>query len=184
MKIAEQGFFRWCFWAFFQWRGEMRRLPYILAFFAFVLVVRIHVSAAAQWLAVNVLPPPGNVVPDPAYAASLALTPAIIPFLLPVCYCYIVLDVKRLRSIGAPLLPAFLFSGLTPFVPIFAPQLTEATVLTTFAYPAILAVIPAQEDRLPLPEKKARTWKRIATGNGTPRRLRGKDIKEWRIVRQ
>jgi hypothetical protein len=36
MKIAEQGFFRWFFWAFFQWRGEMRRLPYIVAFLGFV----------------------------------------------------------------------------------------------------------------------------------------------------
>jgi hypothetical protein len=141
-------------------------------------------TAAAPWLAVTVLPPPGNAVPDPAYAASLASTTAIIPFLLPVCYCAIVFDVKRLRSIGAPLALAFIFSGMTPFVPIFASRLTEVAIMITFAYHAILALIPAQEDRLAPLEKKARTWKRVATGDGTPRRLRGKDITEWRIVRQ
>jgi uncharacterized membrane protein YhaH (DUF805 family) len=184
VNIAEQGFIRCFFWAFFSWRGEIRRLPYALAFFGFVLLARIYASAAAQWLAVTLLPPPGNVAPDPAYVTALASTTAFLPFLLPVCYCAVVLDLKRLRSIGAPAFLAFLLSGLTPLVPFFAPSLTEMTALSSFAYHAILAVIPAKEDRLDPQEKKARTWKRIATGDGSPRRLRGKDIKEWRIVRQ
>lgn len=183
MTIADAGFFRWLFWALFSWKGRIKRLPYVGSFFCLVLVVRIYINAAAQWLAVNTLPPPGGAAPDPAYVLGLTSSQHIVPFLLPICYIYIVLDIKRLRSIGAPLAPAFLFSGITPFVPIFAPGFAEAVVMTTFAYHAILAVIPAKEDRLSPLERKYRTWQAIATGNGAPRRFTGKEIKHWRIVR-
>lgn len=184
MRFSDAGFLRWTAWAFFSWQGRIKRLPYAATFFALVLVVRAYATAAAQWMAVNVLPPPPGVALDPAYVAKVATSPEMAIFLLPVCYIYIVLDVKRLRSIGAPLALAFVFSGLTPFVPLFAPTLAQIIILTTFAYHAILAVVPAAEDRVSPLERKAGLWRSLATGTGMPRRLRGADIKFWRIVRQ
>lgn len=189
MKAADVGFFRWLVWALFSWKGKIKRLPYIGSFFCLILVVRVYIGVAAQWLAVNVAPPPAGVPLDPAYAVSLATSLYIVPFLLPVCYIYIVLDVKRLRSIGLSDLQAglaaLLFSGVTPFVPILVePAFQQMIVMTTFAYHAILAVIPAKEDRMSPLERKYRTWQAIATGDGTPRRLPGKAVKSWRIVRQ
>lgn len=184
MQVAKDGFIRWFFWAYFSWRGEMKRLPYALGYFAFMLLVPVYTSVAAQWLAVNVVPPPGGGAPDPAYAISLTATTYILPFLLPICFISIALDLKRLRSIGGPLALAFAFSLATVLAPIYAPGLLEMISLTSFAYRAILAVIPAKEDRLSPLERKARTWERLATGTGSPRRLSGKQITEWRIVRQ
>jgi hypothetical protein len=189
MKAADVGFFRWLFWALLSWQGKMKRLPYIGSFFCLVLTVRIYVNFATQWLAVNAVPPPAGVAPDSAYMISLATSQYIVPFLLPICYIYIVLDIKRLRSIGLNTwqagLIALVFSGVTPFVPIVvAPAFQQLIIMTTFAYHAILAVIPAREDRISPLERKYRTWRAIATGNGTPRRLPGKAIKSWRIVKQ
>lgn len=188
MKVADAGFFRWIAWALFSWNGTIKRLPYLGSFFCLVLVVRVYVSAAVQWLAVNVAPPPPGVELDAAYVATFATSRYIIPFLLPVCFIYLMLDVKRLRSIGLSSLHALgvalIFSGLTPFAPIAAPAFANMVVMTTFAYHAILGVIPAAEDRISPAERKYRTWRALATGDGTPRRLRGKDIKTWHIVRQ
>lgn len=188
MKAADVGFFRWIVWALFGWNGKIKRLPYLGSFFCLILVVRIYVSAAVQWIAVNLAPPPAGVELDAAYVATLVTSHHIIPFLLPACFIYVMLDVKRLRSIGLGSLPslgvALLFSGLTPFAPIVVPAFANMVVMTTFAYHAILGVIPAEEDRISPLERKHRTWQAIATGDGTPRRLRGKDIKTWHIVRQ
>ena len=169
-------------WALFSWRGRIKRMPYAVCFLILALLTRPLMTMAAQTMAVYVLPPPEGTVLDFAYVTSLTLRPEIIPVLLPFCYMYIVLDIKRLRSIGAPLILAFIFSGLSPFVPLIAPDFAEMAAMTAFAYHAILAVIPAKEDRMSPLERKYRTWQSIATGDGTPRRLSGKDITSWRVV--
>lgn len=184
MTIAEHGFFPWVGWAFFNWRGRIKRLPYALGFLCLVLLVRIYTSAVAQWIAVNVAPPPQGIPLDPSYVGEMMHSPHIVPFLIPIAYLFIVLDIKRLRSMGAPILLAVVFSGLSPFVPVYFPGIQETSVMTMFAYHAILAVVPAKEDRLSPLERKALVWKALATGSGMPRRLRGRDIKSWHIVRQ
>lgn len=184
--MADVGLARFINWALFSWNGSIKRLPYLGIFFGLVLVARIYLSIAAQWMATNAVPPPDGLKPDAAYVVGLMGSLYIVPFLLPICYIYIMLDIKRLRSIGLGSLPALsmalVFSGLTPFAPIVAPAYIDMVAMTTFAYHAILGTIPAAEDRISPLERKYRVWQAIATGNGTARRLRGKDIKRWHVV--
>lgn len=182
MRVRDKGFLLWLVWAFFDWRGVIKRLPYAIAFFSFSLLVNPYVTIAAQTVAVYFLPPPAGVELDPAYVRQVASSLHMIPFLLPICYMFTVLDMKRLRSIEAPRILAVIFALVSVFVPIFAPAYAEMSAMTVFAYHAILAVIPAKEDRLSPSERKYRTWQAIATGDGTPRRLSGRDIKTWHIV--
>ena len=182
MRVRDKGFPVWLVWAFFDWRGTVKRLPYAIAFFAFTLLVNPYVTIAAQAVAVYFLPPPPGVEMDAAYVRQVAGSLYILPFLLPVCYLFAALALKRRRSLGGPLVLAPLFALLSVFVPLFAPAYAEMTGMTSFAYHAILAVIPAREDRISPQERKYKTWQAIATGDGTPSRLRGKDIKHWHVV--
>ncbi|MDR0339672.1 MAG: hypothetical protein LBH65_05275 [Desulfovibrio sp.] len=188
MKMNDVGFPRWLLWALFSPAGRIKRLPYVVSFVILTLFIGPYTRAMAEITALHMFPPEGGAAIDVAYVQALASSSAMIPALLPVFFVYCMLDIKRLRSLGLSLsilLPlAVAFAALTTYPAILAPGLLQPIALTGFAYHAILAVIPAKEDRLHPLERKAMTWKAIATGDGTPRRLSGKDIKQWRIVRQ
>lgn len=188
MKFSDVGLLRWIFWAYLSWKGVIKRLPYAIGFFALVICVQTYTTAVAQWVAVNIAPPPAGMELNAEYVVSIASSIHIAPFILPVCYIYMALDFKRMRSVGLSALPAFgialFFSGAGPFMPIFVQGAGQATAMIVFAYHAILAILPAAEDRLSPLERKYKTWQSIATGNGTPCRLSGGDVKEWRIIRQ
>lgn len=184
MQLAKAGFPRWFAWAFFSPSGRIKRLPFAACSFILYLLLIPYVSIAAQTLAVYVLPPPEGGQPTLEYVRGLSLSAAIIPLLLPACSIRLCLDVKRLRSIGASVLIAVPFAALFLFSPLLPAELGEMNSMTVFAYLAILAVIPAKEDRMSPLERKYRTWQAIATGNGAPRRLSGAEITSWRIVRQ
>ncbi len=184
MRFRDKGFLPWLGWALLSWRGSIKRMPYAVSFFCLLLVTPIYVRIAAESLAVYLLPPPPGVELNPAYVRGLAGSAAMLPLLLPVLYVFVALDIKRLRSAGGPLILAVIFAVLTLAGPIFAPGAAEMLSLTGFAYHAILAVIPAKEDRISPQERKYRTWRAIATGDGSPRRLAGKDVKVWHVVRR
>lgn len=184
MQVAKVGFPRWFAWAFFSPGGRIKRLPYALSSFCLYLLLIPYIPVAAQIMALYILPPPGGARPDLEYVRSLAMSASIMPLLLPVCYVRLCLDFKRLRSIGAPLVIALPFAALLLFSPLIPPDFGEMNSMTILACLAILSVIPAREDRLSPLERKYRTWQAVATGDGTPRRLSGKEILSWRIVRQ
>lgn len=184
MRVRDKGPLLWLVWAFFSWRGRIKRIPYAVAFVLLVMLARLYVTIVAQTVAVYLFPPPGGAEIDLDYVRQLAASTHIVPFLIPAFYMYTVLDIKRLRSIGAPLVLSAVFAAISLLVPIFLPQFTEMSAMTVFAYHAILAVLPAKEDRMSPYERKYKLWQSLATGDGTPRRLSGKDIKHWHIVRQ
>lgn len=184
MQLAKVGFITWFSWAFFSWKGRMKRLPFAVASLCLYLLLVPYVPIAAQTLAVYFMPPAGGGSPDLEYVRTLANSVYMVPLLLPVCYMRLCLDFKRLRSIEAPLLIALPFVGLLLFSPVLPPDLGQMSTLTIFAYLGIMAIIPAKEDRVSPHERKYRTWQAISTGDNKPIRLRGKDIKGWRIVRQ
>lgn len=187
MKMADVGFFRWISWVLFGWQGKVKRLPFLVGFLFLVLFAGPYTNAMVQVLAVYFVPPPGGAAPGAAYALSLTRHIGMVPLLLPVFYIYTVLDLKRLRSIGmAPPLGmglALLMAAMATYGALYMPGLVQIIAMTVFAAHAILAVIPAEEDRVHPLERKARTWKEIATGNGQPLRLSGKAVKHWHIVR-
>lgn len=186
MKVADVGIFRWFFWALFSWQGCIKRLPFLIGFLFLVLFAGPYTNAAAQVLAVYFVPPASGAAPDQAYVLSLLRHPGMAPALLPIFYVYMALELKRLRSIALDarlcLGLSFLLAALSTYGALYMPSLLQPIAMTTFASHAILATIPAKEDRLHPLERKAKTWKAIATGDGTPRRLSGKDIKHWHVV--
>lgn len=184
MTLAEHGFLRWFFWALFSWRGRMKRVPYAFFTLFLLLLQKTYLSIAMQVLAVYIIPPPDGGVPTMEYAVGLGTSLYMVPMMLPLFLLRLSLDVKRLRSIGAPLLLAPVLGSILLFSPIFPERIVEMANLTVVAYIGILAIIPSQEDRMHPLQRKARTWRAIATGDGTPVRLSGKDIKGWRIARQ
>lgn len=184
MQIAKDGYLRWFFWAFFSWKGRIKRLPFAGATFCLMLFQVPYLSFAIQFLAVYIVPPADGSFPTPAYASEMGRTMAMIPFMLPIALLRFGLDIKRLRSIGAPLAIAAVFGVLFLISPIFTPGITEMINMTTIAYLGILAILPAKEDRMSSLERKHRAWQSLATGDGTPRRLSGKDILSWKVVRK
>ena len=184
MQLAKVGFLRWFAWAFFSPSGRIKRLPYAISAFCLLLLLKPYTAIAVQTLAVYIMPPPEGAAPTIEYVRELSLSWHIVPLLAPICYMRLCLDIKRLRSVGTSLLICLPFAAMFLFSPIIPPEYGEMNSLTIFAYLAILAVIPAREDRMNPLERKYRTWQAIATGDGTPRRLSGKDIKSWRIMRQ
>ncbi len=184
MPPCKAGSPRWCLWAFFSPVGTIKRLPFAVCTFILYLLMQPYVSAAIQILAVHILPPPDGGRPSPEYARALAMSASAIPLLLPLCFMRLCLEMKRLRSIGVSPLIALPFAALFLFSPLIPPSLGEMSTLSAVAYLGILAVVPAKEDRMSPLERKSLTWRAIATGNGTPRRLSGAEILSWRIVRQ
>ncbi|MCL1939184.1 MAG: hypothetical protein FWG04_00790 [Desulfovibrionaceae bacterium] len=184
MRVAKVGFLRWLGWAFFSPSGQIKRLPFAGTSFLLYLLLILYTPIAAQILAVYILPPPGGGPPSVDYVRGLALSPALIPLLLPGAYMRLCLDLKRLHSIGAPRIIAVPFVSLFLFAPLIPANFSEISSLGVLAYLAILAAIPAREDRMDPLERKYRTWQAIATGNGTARRLSGREILSWRVVRQ
>lgn len=184
MRLAEAGFPIWFVWAFFSPGGRIKRLPFMVSSFILYLLLSPYLNIAAQILAVYILPPPEGGPPSPEYVKALSMSAPGVLLMLPVCYIRLCLDVKRLRSIGAPVLIAVPFAALLLFSPLIPVALGEMNSMGIFAYLAILAVIPAREDRMSPLERKYRTWQAIATKDGTPRRLSGKEILSWRIVPQ
>lgn len=184
MRLAKVGFLRWFFWAFFSPNGRIKRLPFAISSLILYLLLIPYVPVAAQTLALYWLPPPDGAAPSLEYVRGLAMSASIIPLLLPVCYMRLCLDLKRLRSVGVPLLIAVPFVALFLLSPLIPAEYGQMSTMTILGYLAILAVVPAREDRLSPQERKFRTWQAIATGNGAPRRLSGSQILSWNIVRQ
>lgn len=184
MQVAKAGFLRWLFWALFSFSGRIKRLPFVGATFVVMLLQVPYLSFAMQVLAVFIMPPADGTHPSPEYMAQVRNTLPMVPLLLPIFYLRLALDMKRLRSIGAPVAIAFAFGLLFLLSPIYPESITEMANMTIIAYLGVLAIIPSKEDRMSPLERKFKTWQAIATGDGTPRRLSGKDILEWRIVRQ
>lgn len=184
MQAAKVGLFRWFIWALFSFSGRIKRLPFAGATFIVMLLQVPYLSIAMQTLAVYILPPPDGSHPSPEYMAQVRNTLAMVPLMLPICFLRLALDIKRLRSIGAPVAIAIAFAALFLFSPVYPPSITEMANMSMIAYIGVLAIIPSKEDRMSPLERKYNTWKAIATGDGTPRRLTGKDIHEWRIMRQ
>jgi hypothetical protein len=183
MRAPKVGFLRWLGWAFFSPDGQIKRLPFAGTSFLLYLLLILYTPIAAQVLAVYILPPPGGGLPSVDYVRGLALGPAFIPLLLPGAYMRLCLDLKRLHSIGAPRIIAVPFVSLFLFSPLIPADFREISTMIVLGYLVILAVIPAKEDRMEPLERKYRTWQAIATGDGTPRRLSGRDILSWRVVR-
>ena len=184
MRVAQVGFLRWLGWAYFSPGGQIKRLPFAGASFLLFFLLILYVLIAAQILAVYILPPPEGGPPSVHYMRDLAMSSALVPLLLPGAYMRLCLELKRLRSIGAPLIIAVPFVSLYLFSRIIPENFREISSLSVLAYLAILAVIPAKEDRVEPLERMARTWQTVVTGDGTPRRMSGKDILAWRVVRQ
>ncbi|MDL2316564.1 hypothetical protein LJC59_05725, partial [Desulfovibrio sp. OttesenSCG-928-A18] len=173
MTISEHGFLRWIAWALFSCNGRIKRFPYAFAFFFLILLMRIYINLATQLIAAYFVQVPAGMELNPEFFAALATSNYVLPFMVPVFYIYVALDIKRLRSIEAPMIPliACAFAAISCLTPVFFPALGEMAAMTTFAYHAILALIPAKEDRLHPLERKARTWKALAKGDGQPIRL-------------
>ena len=184
MRVRDKGPLRWLAWAFFSWTGKIKRRPYADGFGVLLLVRSLYQNAVVRTVAEYIYPPAGGGPVSLEYITDLAKSPRILPFLLPLVYMYSVLGFKRLRSIEAPVFIAVIFAALGLSAPILMPQYAEMLSLSVFAYHAILTVLPAKEDRISPYERKYRVWQAIATPEGGPVRLRGKDIKHWHIVGQ
>lgn len=182
MRVKDKGPLPWIGWAFFSWQGKMKRLPYMVSFAILFFLTRFYQIATVPLAAEYFFPPPGGAAIDVAYIVQLAASPQILPFYIPLIYMYTVLDIKRLRSVGGPLFISVLFAVASFVAPVYLPKYAEMLSLSIFAYHAILAVLPAQEDRISPYERKYRVWQTLFTGDGTPRRLNGKEIKHWHIV--
>lgn len=183
MRVRDKGPIPWAGWALFGWKGKIKRLPYAVAFGILFLLTPLYQIAVVPMVAEYIYPPPGGAAISLEYVKQLATSPRILPFLLPLLYMYSVLDFKRLRSIGGPIFIAVLFACLSMAAPVYLPKYAEMISLSVFAYHAILAVLPAREDRISPYERKYRVWQAIAARDGGPVRLPGKAVKHWHIVR-
>jgi hypothetical protein len=188
MRVKDKGPIPWLAWAYFDCRGAIKRMPYAVAYVILVFLVNIFGSMIPPAVAVYIFPPPAGTEVNAAWLEQLVASGKVLPFMLPFFYIYVVLDLKRLRSIGTPLLVSLgcpvLFAALSLAAPLVLPKLVQECAMAVFAYHAILFVVPAREDRVSPLERKYMVWQALATGDGTPRRLTRKEIKGWRIVRQ
>ena len=184
MRVRDKGPIPWLFWALLGWRGKIKRLPYAVAFGILFLLTPLYQIAVVPMVAEYLYPPPGGAAISLEYVKQLASSPQILPFLIPLLYMYSVLDFKRLRSIEGPIVIGVLFAALSMAGPIYLPKYAEMMSLSVFAYHAILAVLPAKEDRISPYERKYRVWQSLAGEAGEPIRLPGKAIRHWHIVKQ
>jgi hypothetical protein len=187
MRVKDKGPIPWLGWAYFSWRGAIKRLPYAVAYIILVFLANTFGNMIPAAVALNLFPPPAGVELNAEWLQQLVQSGKVLPFLLPFWYMYTMLDLKRMRSIGTPLVVSFgcpaLFAFLSLAAPVIMPDYVRECAMTVFAFHAILFVIPAKEDRISAYERKYRVWQLLATGNGTPKRLNRKDIKAWHVVR-
>ena len=188
MHVKDKGPIPWLGWALFSWKGKIKRLPYAVAFVILTFLGRFYPIIVVPLVAQYIYPPADGAQMSVEYIKSLAANPLILLFYTPLLYVYMVLDIKRLRSIEISIALATalaaLFAAASLASPILVPQYAQQLSLSIFCYHAILAVLPAKEDRISPYERKYRVWRAIANGKGDPVRLSGKAIKHWHIVSQ
>ena len=176
MRVSDNGFFPWLFRVFFRWDGTLDRLPYLLALGCTLLLLMLYMYFSTLVYALYILPPPGGGMPSTEYIVEL-LQSGKMPHSIfyPMYLLFIMVDAKRLRSIGiVPWLAVIV--NLKNFIP----NLEEGGVLAgilglvTVAYTAILILLPPKSVAAPV-----HAWK--ASGNG-PHRMSGDDLSNWRVV--
>lgn len=176
MRIADKGFIPWLFWALFRWNGTLNRLPYFgLFLFCYVVVVTACTIGAGFLSALYILPPPEGAALDMQYIVEVLRSkdlPSWVSLLamLPPTFCLIMIDVKRLRSVGLASWIAIavnLAGLLRPYntVPLFE----SIMQLFLVAYRMFLFLLPAPV-------------KPVSDTAGGPRRVSGSELSNWTLI--
>ena len=178
MRIADNGFFPWLFWALFSWKGLIYRRAYIGAMLCFLVILAVYMFIVGQVYARFIFPPPGGLAPDMEYVTAL-LRSGDVPFYvtLPLLPISILLDAKRLRSMGAIPLISVIVNVLNSARPALPEQIAGLLGVLGVAYLLIMLLVPPKFTAQPVNRRFA-----DSPGGGGPRRMSGKDLTNWRLI--
>ena len=179
MRVADDGFFPWLVWAFFKWNGKMNRLPYLGAMGCFLLLLTLYTFLVGLAYTHFIIPPPDGTPADMNYLLEVLRSGAVSPFaMLPLTVISVMLDAKRLRSIGAFPWIAIIMNALNFLRPDeeVAGPLGSIISIAGMAYLLILILIPSRGTAQPVNRGFPRS------SGGGPRRMSGKELTNWRLI--
>ena len=178
MRVTDNGFFPWLFWAFFSWKGVISRRGYIGAMLCFLVVLTIYTFLVGQVYARYLIPPPGGLAPDMEYMLGLLRSGQVSSYaMLPLLHISILLDAKRLRSMGALPWISVIINVLNAARPDMPETLASLLGVLGIAYLLIMALVPPLDTARPVNQRPASR----SSGNG-PRRMSGKELTNWRLI--
>ena len=189
MRVAENGFFPWLFWAFFRWDGKVERLPYIGALLIMATVAISYTIALCFFYASasGPLPPDAFDNAENLVALLRANEPPLFT-MLPITCMAIMLDAKRLRSMGFTPYISIAINVMNFLRPSEQSMVSLICALLALIYLAMLILSPAREGATEAASGASRRsgWPFAqshseATERG-PRRLRGAQVKSWRVL--
>ena len=166
MRISENGFFRWLFWALFKWEGTIDRVPYSGALLLTWILSIVYMFLLGLFCAHVLFPPPEGVALDGEYILQVLRSGGVLRFApLPLAVVAVLRDAKRLRSMGAFPWIAVIMAMLDLIRPDMPEAVGKILGLAGLAYLLILLLMPARNAARP--------------GAG-PRRVSGEDLTNWR----
>lgn len=178
MRIADKGFIPWLFWALFTWKGSIDRLPFLGAAVCYVVLDLFYSFGILLLYAYVIIPLPEGVAIGGPYFQELLVSGTIPLYVfLPLIVLRILLQVKRLRSMGFTPWIAVVINMAKEFNP-GGEGLSSIVGLMMVCYYAILLFIPSQDTARPV--NGGRRWP--TDSEGKPRKLTGKDLGNWRVV--
>ena len=179
MRISENGFFPWLFWALFKWNGTIDRVPYAGALLSTWILSVVYMLLVGMFCAHVFFPPPEGVALDAEYILQVLRSGGLLRLApLPVAIVAVLRDAKRLRSMGAfPWIAAGM--ALLDFIrPDMPDAVGKILGLAGLAYLLILLLMPSRNAAGP-----ARRGFPARPGDGDgPRRMSGKELTNWRQI--
>lgn len=182
MRVADNGFFPWLAWAFFKWNGKINRLPYLGALACLLALLTLYTFLLGLFYAHFIVPPPEGAAADTQYLLEVLGSGVVSPFaMLPLTVISVMLDAKRLRSIGA-------FPWLAIVMNLLNFTRAEAEVagglgsifgIASLAYLLILLLLPPRDTARPVNQGFQQASGRPGGG---PRRMSGNDLTNWRVI--
>ena len=166
MRISENGFFPWLFWALFKWNGTIDRVPYAGALLSTWILATVYMFLVGMFCAHVFFPPPEGVALDAEYVLQVLRSGGVLRLApLPIAIVAVLRDAKRLRSMGAFPWIAAIMALLDLIRPDMPEAVGKVLGLAGLAYLLVLLLMPSRNTAKP--------------GDG-PRRMSGKELTNWR----